>query len=373
MEQPVAGPLSSSYQSSAQTRLPVSHYAGLDALRGVAALGVVGYHFGTRLDLPFLFPRGYLAVDFFFVLSGFVVAKAYAQRLAEGTLLVSSFYLLRLIRLLPMIVIGTLLAATIEIYRPGVIDQTQHLSDAAIAAVLGVFVIPILWQTTLEYTIFPLNGPVWSLFFEIIANLIFAPFVKFRAGMAISLILLASAFLLFWGGYSVGTDLGPLPTNFWFGFPRVGWSFTVGIVLFNWRHHAPNIPFTALTAALVALLLVPESRQWGAVFDFACVLAILPLLVFAASRAEFQATGRQLSRMSADWSYPIYAIHYPLVRAMALIIKKLNWMPSARLAAAFVGASVIVAISAMAYKFYDEPVRAKLSGALRRWRPRPKL
>jgi peptidoglycan/LPS O-acetylase OafA/YrhL len=373
MEKPLAVP-GSSCQASAKARPLVSHYAGLDALRGVAALGVVGYHFGTRLDLPFLFPRGYLAVDFFFVLSGVVVAKAYAQRLIDGTLSVSDFYLLRLIRLLPMIVVGTLLAAAIELYRPGVTDQTQHLSDVAVATVLGMFVVPILWQTTLEHTIFPLNGPVWSLFFEIVANLVFAPFLKFRSGLTLSLILFASAVLLLWGGYILGgTDLGPLPANFWFGFARVGWSFTVGIALYNWRHRAPKVPFAVLTIALVALLLVPESRQWGTVFDFACVLVILPSLVFAASRTEFQATGRELSRMIADWSYPVYAIHYPLVRAMALIVKRLNWISSARLMAALIGASVIVAVSAMAYKFYDEPVRRMLSRAHRNLRPRPKL
>jgi peptidoglycan/LPS O-acetylase OafA/YrhL len=373
MEQLVAAPVKSFAPILAERLPPGSHHAGLDALRGVAALGVVGYHFGTRLDLPYLFPRGHLAVDFFFALSGFVIAKAYAQRLAEGTLPLTDFYLLRLVRLLPMIVIGTLLAAAVELFRPGIVDQTQHLSDVAAAAALGMLVIPILWQTTLEYSIFPLDGPVWSLFFEIAANFIFAPLAKRRLEIAISLILVTSALLLFWGSYRLGTtDLGPLPTNFWFGFPRVGWSFTVGIVLFNLRHYAPNIPFVVPTTALVAAMLVPESKQWGTFFDLACVFVILPVLVFVASRTEFQATGRQISRVIADWSYPIYAIHYPLVRAIALPIRTMNWEPSLRVLAAFAGAVVIVGLSAMAYKFYDEPGRAMLAGSLRGSRSRPK-
>ncbi|HEY6882390.1 MAG TPA: OpgC domain-containing protein, partial [Polyangiales bacterium] len=62
------------------------HYHALDFLRGVSALVVLWKHFSTRVDLPWLAPCGVLAVDFFFVLSGFVVASAYGARLQSGAL-----------------------------------------------------------------------------------------------------------------------------------------------------------------------------------------------------------------------------------------------------------------------------------------------
>jgi peptidoglycan/LPS O-acetylase OafA/YrhL len=344
-----------------------NHYAGLDALRGIAALAVVGYHFGSRDDLPYLFPRGYLAVDFFFVLSGFVIAAAYSKRLADGNLTVPRFFLIRGIRLLPLIVIGALLAAAIEIFRPGISDQGRHVMDTATAVGFGILLVPILWQTTLEYAIFPLNGPTWSLFFEVVANALFAPFPRFRIGFLAGPILVVSAACLLWCAYSLGTiNVGPLPKNFWFGFGRVGWSFTLGLLLFRWRHHAPRVPFELSLVILVAIFLVPTLPFGNGYFDCICVLAIMPVLVFAASRSQFDAFGRKLSAISADLSYPIYALHYPMVRALALTERKLQLSLLPHIAFVLVGATVVILVCWGAYVFFDAPIRRVLTNATRK-------
>jgi peptidoglycan/LPS O-acetylase OafA/YrhL len=82
-------------------------FATLDGLRGVAAIAVTSLHFRFELG-KFLLPHSYLAVDFFFVLSGFVLAYAYEDRLSEGMKPIQ-FLRLRVIRLYPLYLIGTLI------------------------------------------------------------------------------------------------------------------------------------------------------------------------------------------------------------------------------------------------------------------------
>jgi peptidoglycan/LPS O-acetylase OafA/YrhL len=151
----------------------------------------------------------------------------------------------------------------------------------------------------------------------------------------------------------------------------VGYSFTVGILLYRWRHHAPAVPFLVPLVLLVLLLLVPAFSHGNSGFDCVCILAIMPGLVFLASRAQFGTVGRKLSTLSADWSYPMYALHYPMVRAMGLAERKLNLGIFPRLALAILGMTAVIMMSAAFYRYYDVPVRRFLTEYLRRWRLSP--
>ena len=341
------------------------HFAALDALRGVAALCVVWYHFAGRLNLPFLFPHGYLAVDFFFVLSGFVIAKAYTERLSSGSLPVLKFCLLRLIRLAPLAIIGTLIAAGIEWRRPTVIDQTTHIHDTLLALLMGFALIPTLWSTTLEQTVFPLNGAIWSLFFEILANFVFAPLAKLRARYLIVPILAVSAAGLIYASLKAGSvNVGVYVDSFWFGSFRVAWSFTAGIVLFHWKDHAPRCGVWFPLLTLVAILLCPLAGHWNACFDDICVLAIFPALVMAGSSISVSPAGAKWCSAVGDLSYPVYAIHYPVVRAIGHVGLGLNLSLAGRMAIVM-GGSVLIAIVAMSvYRLVDIPVRRALVGRL---------
>lgn len=320
-----------------------------------------------RLGIPNLFAHGYLAVDFFFVLSGFVIAKAYAARLATGTLPVGKFYLVRLVRLLPLVVLGTLLATMIEWRRPDIVDQARHLKETFLALVCGSALIPILWSTTLEQSPFPLNAPVWSLFFEAVANAVFAPVARLRAGRIVLPALIAiSAIFFFWGGQVMGkTNVGAGLDNFWFGFARVVWSFSVGIVLFVWRDRVPHVPFIISMVGLILILAAPDFGSRDLLFEYACVFVLLPALVFTASTARLGPSWRKFAAFSGDLSYPIYAIHYPFVRAMSFAGTKLHLLLAGRLIVATVGTLAIVVASAIVYVVYDMPIRRRLSAMLR--------
>ena len=150
---------------------PATHkFETLDAMRGIAAIAVMLFHYqGTILGgLPrgLLFSGGYLAVDLFFVLSGFVIAHAYDGRLA-ATMTAGTFVRLRLVRLMPMIWLGALLGASFMLF-----SLRRPPNEIAWVAPLNAFIIPT-W-TSISPDLFPINAPAWSLLFELIANIAFA-------------------------------------------------------------------------------------------------------------------------------------------------------------------------------------------------------
>lgn len=164
------------------------HYELLDGLRGVAALLVIWYHVfegfafaggGTITTIN----HGYLAVDFFFMLSGFVISYAYDDRLGKSMTL-KNFFKRRLIRLHPMVVMGTLIGIVFYLLQGSVRwDGTQvPISLIAFAAVMGMLFIPVIPGAPYDIRgngeMFPLNGPSWSLFFEYIGNILYALFIQ---------------------------------------------------------------------------------------------------------------------------------------------------------------------------------------------------
>ena len=162
------------------------HYVLLDGLRGVAALLVIWYHvfegFATS-PIDQKFNHGYLAVDFFFILSGFVIGYAYDDRW-KTTMTQKEFFKRRLIRLHPMVVMGAVLGAiTFCIQGCEQWDGTRvSISMVMVAMLLNLFLIPAVPGTGPEVRgngeMYPLNGPSWSLFFEYIGNILYALFIR---------------------------------------------------------------------------------------------------------------------------------------------------------------------------------------------------
>lgn len=340
------------------------HFLGLDLLRGLAALAVVEFHCSSRMDLPLLFAHGYLAVDFFFVLSGFVIAKAYGGRLTSGRMSLRRFALVRGIRLMPLVVIGTLLAAVIEVGRPGITDQQAHIHDLVLAVVMGASLVPTLVRTTLEYTVFPLNGPFWSLSLEAVANAVFGVCVRGRPGLIVLVSALAiCAPCLVWAVWTHGeAGFGSVPTTYWLGYSRVGWSFSAGIVLYRFRGSAPRVPLIVSSAALTAVLLAPASSgPVGQTFDLCAVLFGLPAIVWVASTARLGPEGQRWSAWSGDLSYPIYALHYPIIRVVGLLTLRMSLPLAGRLGIAVVSTVLIVIAASVAYACLDVPVRRWLT------------
>ena len=151
------------------------HFEILDGLRGVAALAVVVFHFIEMFVgmTDNLIAHGYLAVDFFFCLSGFVVAYAYDDRLPKMGL--KTFFKVRLIRLHPLVVLGAILGLLAFIFDPFGNDWQNYTSWSIVLLFLGsMFLIPYPIITERAFNLFGLNAPSWTLFWEYVANVVYA-------------------------------------------------------------------------------------------------------------------------------------------------------------------------------------------------------
>lgn len=361
------------------------HYELLDGLRGVAALVVIWYHvfegFATS-PVDQRFNHGYLAVDFFFILSGFVVGYAYDDRWKRRTLSFGGFVKRRLIRLHPMVVLGAVLGAVTFCIQGRVQwDGTPvAFSSVLLALLLSLFLIPALPGSAPEVRgngeMYPLNGPTWSLFFEYIGNLLYALFLRrlptrWLAGfVALTGIGLAAYAVGNGSGYGhLGVGWTLAGNNLPGGLLRLSFAFPMGLLLSRlFRPVAVRGAFWICSLAVVALLCVPYvgdgTAPWmNGLYDAACVLVLFPLLVWlgASGRASDRTTARTC-KFLGDISYPVYVIHYPFMYLFYAWLWSGERIPFAQawpVAAGIFAGSILLAWGAL--KCYDEPVRRWLT------------
>lgn len=354
------------------------HYEILNGLRGVAAITVVCFHLFEAFATSHLDQRinhGYLAVDFFFILSGFVVGYAYDDR--WGKMKIKDFIKRRIIRLHPMVVMGAIIGA-VMFYTQGcpVWDvSVVPVMALLVATFLNMLLIPATVGTEVRGVgeMFPLNGPSWSLFFEYIGNILYALFIRRLPSKALAVLVFALGC-----GLASFAILGPLGdicvgfsltgTEFTGGSLRLLFSFSAGLLLSRIFKPA-NIKgaFWICTLAVVALLAVPriggaEHLWMNGIYDTLCVIAFFPLLVYLG--ASGKCTDRYTTRICkflGDISYPLYMVHYPFIYLYFAWVKNngLIFEQSLPGAAAVVAGSI--ALAYICLKFYDVPVRRYLT------------
>lgn len=369
-------------------------YALLDGLRGVGALLVIFFHFGEAFATDWTTQavnHGYLAVDFFFILSGFVIGYAYDSRWSRG-MTSGRFMLRRLIRLHPMVILAALLGVASYLFQGSVRwDGTPvPLHAVIIALLLGLLMIPAIPHTITDVRgnaeMFPINGPQWSLFFEYIGSLLYALLLHrlstrlLRLWVIVSgLGVIACTMANFSGGYTMGYGWSILGWDiipcggFVGGFLQMSFCFGTGLLMTrDFKAGKPVRGAFWICAALLAIIccapyisLSGGVTPLNGVYDLICTLLILPALVWLGARGV---TTDRFSTLVCEWmgrlSYPVYIIHYPLMYLFY------SWVWNNHITfnnAIPAMAAILVAIPLMAWaalKFYDEPVRRYLS---RRW------
>ena len=354
-----------------------SHYKILDGLRGVAAVMVVVFHileaFSEANHLKQLLNHGYLAVDFFFVLSGFVVGYAYDDRWAKMSL--GSFVKRRLIRLHPLIVLGMVIGAILFYTCPSAVLYpllpTTTLWKMLVIMLIGFTLIPIPVALDIRGWIemHPLNGPAWSLFFEYVANILYALFVrKFSNTWLAILVFLSGCALIHLAVTSPTGDVvggwSLQPDQFRIGITRLLYPFFAGLLLSRiCKPGRVKHAFLWATALVVVVLAFPRvggaQYLWAnGLYDSLSIILIFPFIVYVGISGELKGKiTTAVCTFFGDISYPLYITHYPLIYIYTA------WAVNNKVALQDgwqLGIVVFVAAIALAYtslKLYDIPVR----------------
>ncbi len=338
----------------------------LDGLRGIAAFAVIADHVPSEL-VRSLVPGRYLAVDFFFILSGFVLCHAYGARL-RSEIRALGFLKLRMIRLYPLYLLGLFLGLSHAIYTSVSGFSGTSLSDLAAMAALSVMFLPVPSAISGGDTLYPLNPPSWSLFSELIANLayaVLAPWLSVR----VLLVVLAVSGLAVLHLVPNEPDLGAgwKISDVHIGIARAMFGFFAGIAIYRARRVflMPAVPVW-LAVGLVAGILccpVPEAyRRW---FDAVACLALMPMIILIVQNAH--ASGR-LAKI-ATWlglvSYGVYVLHEPLFFWLRSVAQYLGMGE----AFAIIDFPLVVVLSGLAAwlagLFVDRPLRRILAGLRR--------
>ncbi|MBZ4043991.1 acyltransferase family protein [Flavobacterium hibisci] len=356
---------------------PKKHYEILDGLRGVAAILVVAFHvfetFAGGNRFKQIINHGYLAVDFFFLLSGFVVAYAYDDR--WGKMTQWEFYKRRLIRLQPMVIMGMIIGAIFYYFQA---------SDKLFPMIAGMEAWKVILTMIVGFTLLPvppsmeirgwgemhpLDGPAWSLFFEYIANILYALFFrKFSNKVLVFFVLIFAGLLINYtvfgpkgdviGGWSLNLEQMNI------GFTRLLYPFFAGILLSRLGKliHIKGA-FWVCSLLIAIVLIVPrigdENSLWmNGLYESFCIILVFPLIVSIGAGGEIKNPfSLKICKWLGDISYPIYITHYPLIYWFTAWVVDNN----VSLKDGYVvGTGVLVASIVLAYlclKLYDEPVR----------------
>jgi len=360
-------------------------YELLDGLRGVAAMVVIWYHvfegFATS-SMDQMINHGYLAVDFFFMLSGFVIGYAYDSRWQSRKMTVPGFMRRRIIRLHPMLLAGVLLGVIAFAIQGSVTWSGTPVEWrwVLVAVLLTLMIVPAYPGAGYEIRgngeCFPLNGPAWSLMFEYIGSALYALWLCRLGKRALSvLVVLTGVALVVYAvtnmsGYhhlGVGWSLGDY--NFWGGMLRLGFSFSAGLLMVRmFKPIRVRGAFWICSALIVLLLSMPfigwsEETLWlNGLYDGLCVVLLFPCLLYiGASGCTSDARSGAICGFLGRISYPVYIIHYPLMYLFYAWV----WGRGVTFACAWPVALGIFALSivmsVLFLKYYDEPVRRWLS------------
>ncbi|HEV7692972.1 MAG TPA: acyltransferase [Hyphomonadaceae bacterium] len=330
----------------------------LDALRGVAALAVVSGHLGDAWGHP-ISQFYILAVDFFFILSGFVIAYAYKSKLA-GAMTAPAFWRIRVIRLYPLLVVGALIGAVAMFVLHGDEPDVPAWKIAASAGLAALALPTALFATAMA---FPINGPAWSLFFELLANFVYAPVSRFLTHNRLIVLTGVAALLLVIDTLNRGTiESGWSKHELLGGVFRVFFGFTCGLMLYEFRPSwkLKSVYGWALMAVLGFILLGPFAFK--PLEQLTVSLVVMPAIVWIGSAIEMAGAGVEIVTFLGILSYPIYILHKPVLETSVSVLHKLDptgaliplWVP---LQFAF-----FIAMAWLAFKVIDEPVRKWLTG-----------
>jgi len=339
------------------------HFEILDGLRGIAALAVVTFHFMEWVYTPDknFIGHGFLAVDFFFCLSGFVIGYAYDDRIAKMGVL--EFLKSRLIRLHPLVISGSVLGLLAFLFDPfGGHPELYSAGKIILAFLCSILLIPLPVIADRSFNLFSFNAPSWSLFWEYVANIVYA-FVLYKIGRSYLLLLtilsaVAICFVYYRSGNLEGGWNGP---TFWDGSIRISYSFLAGLLIYRSNWIIKNkMGFTSVAILLLLAFIMPFSK-WNWLSEPLVVLLYFPLLIALGAGATLAPALKRVCIFLGKLSYPLYMTHYAVLWMYGNYYASHKPGTTQLTLIIIAGLILLVGASYLVMIIYDIPVRKYLS------------
>ncbi|WP_374531295.1 acyltransferase family protein [Novosphingobium sp.] len=330
----------------------------LDGLRGLAAIVIMLYHLAAVYHTHGPFTRGYLFVDLFFLLSGFVLAVSTEKKLNAG-IGAFEFTRARFVRLWPLVAVG----AGVAVVRAFVIGMADPLTLLWWLA-LDLAMIPALSGTGPFYRF---NGPQWTLFYELLANFLHALLLRRVPTRWLPVLALI---LGVWLAYTVnlhgGDTMGVSAPNWktwWMGLPRVGWSYVVGVWLgriYKQGLRSPGLPWwLALLVPIAGIMAVPYLPLGHVAGDLVFVIPFLPAAAWLVAMSQPpKAMGPALEWLGS-YSLPLYCVHLTVLVSVSELLGRAGCVQ----AVAVVAAMVLAYVFSRLVSFANKPLQPKAAPA----------
>jgi peptidoglycan/LPS O-acetylase OafA/YrhL len=358
------------------------HYEILDGLRGVAAIMVVGFHiFESYATSGYdqILNHAYLAVDFFFMLSGFIIGYAYDERMK--TMSFRGFMKLRILRLQPMVIFGTLLGTALFYFGASAAFPAiagTPLWKLLLFALLSMMVIPTPKSVDIRGNypeMYNLDGPIWSLAWEYVGNILYALFIHRFTKQVLAVIVALSACSTLYLTLSQGDVCGGWyleGSHMYIGATRLLFPFFGGLLLYR-MHRLIHVrgAFLLCSVILIVIFIIPrigneQSNRLNGIYEAAAIMFVFPVVVLTGAggtlKTKFQSN---LCRLLGDISYPIYLINYPICYIQTGWVSNMRvdnpgfGLRDAGIVPVLFFISIVI-LSIIVARWYDKPVRAWL-------------
>ena len=340
----------------------------LDGMRGVAALIILTRH--TPIYWGELgFYHSYLAVDFFFMLSGFVLSHAYDKKLLTNEMSFYTFFITRVIRLYPLYFLAALLSAFVSFpFKPFLHGDMDAVYRHFMSLLLGLFYMPSRLYG--DMTLFPINGVSWSLFYELVVNIFYALFRSFLSTKRlIFIIAISGIYLCFqsitlngldhghkWGIESIST-----------GAARTIFGFSCGLILHRIFLTKQLIKISNIKGYILFLvisipMLFSDLKALNGIFDCLIVIVVFPVCVYLGAGVNPKSEMRKTFEMLGIVSYPVYLFHASFAQGLYEFLKLLKFSFKEYIPySGIVLVAIMFALALLFDRYYDRPVRRYLT------------
>lgn len=331
----------------------------MDGLRGVAALAVVALHLNVLLLNCLDLKYAHLSVDFFLLLSGFVISHSYDSKFAAG-LGVVRFMSVRISRLYPMIIAGSMLGSIVILARV-IFYKDLAVAAAFVAILMNFCMVPTAQILSLRSWGFPLNSPFWSLSVEFVANFAYSMAFRYLSTAAVAAVALVGVGTSVWVASVHHTlDVGPSYAEFGLGVARAVYPFSMGVLIrrVGSRLPAPQFGLLPLALVLAGALFLPVARDWR--IELALTIIVFPAIIVMSRNAEADGILAQVSRWLGKLSFPLYATHYPIIVIFAQGIRAMHLSGVLAQSLEVLCIATVICIAVTLAKWVEEPAVAAL-------------